>query len=164
MSNLAVGYLATGNFDRALPLFEETFTLTKAKLGPAHPDTLTYMNNLAKAYKGAGKLLRAQPLFEDALALVKAKLGPDHPDTLTSMNNLALCYQSAGKPDRALPLRRELANVWKRIRGRDSLQYGAALDRLIELAEMAGTAEDARLWKDEKPKLVGASTPKPDAK
>ena len=164
MSNLAVGYLATGNFDRALPLFEETFTLTKAKLGPAHPDTLTYMNNLAKAYKGAGKLSRAQPLFEDALALVKAKLGPDHPDTLTSMNNLALCYQSAGKPDRALPLRRELANVWKRIAGADSLQYSAALDRLIELAEMAGTAEDARLWKDEKSKLVGASTPKPDAK
>ncbi len=164
MSNVAVCYLNTGNVARALPLFEETFALTKAKFGPGHPDTLRCINNLAKAYKRAGKVELGLPLYEEALALTKANLGPDHPDTLTSINNLALCYQSAGKPERALPLRRELANVWKRIAGADSLQYGAALDRLIELAEMAGTAEDAKLWKDEKSKLVGASTPKPDAK
>ena len=36
-----------------------------------------------------------------------------------------------------------------------------ALDRLIELAEATGKAEDAKKWKDEKARLPGASTPKP---
>ena len=40
MDNLAVGYQDAGKFDRALPLFEETLALRKAKLGPDHPDTL----------------------------------------------------------------------------------------------------------------------------
>ena len=79
-----------GKLDLALPLFEETLKLRKAKLGPDHPDTLTSMNNLALAYQAAGKLDLALPLYEETLKLKKAKLGPDHPDTLMSMNNLAL--------------------------------------------------------------------------
>ena len=46
MNNLAVAYQAAGKLDLALPLFEETLKLTKAKLGPDHPDTLRSMNNL----------------------------------------------------------------------------------------------------------------------
>jgi hypothetical protein len=37
-----------------------------------------------------------------------------------------------------------------------------ALDRLIEWAEATGKVEEAKIWKDEKAKLAGASTPKPD--
>ena len=40
MSNLAGAYQAAGKLDLALPLFEETLKLRKAKLGPDHPDTL----------------------------------------------------------------------------------------------------------------------------
>ena len=82
MNNLASGYRAAGQLDRALPLLEETLALRKAKLGPDHPDTLTSMNNLADGYRAAGQLDRALPLYEETLALRKAKLGPDHPDTL----------------------------------------------------------------------------------
>ncbi len=90
MNNLAWAYQAAGKLDLALPLFEETLKLSKAKLGPDHPDTLISMNNLARAYQAAGKLDLALPLFEETLKLRKAKLGPEHPDTLTSMNNLAV--------------------------------------------------------------------------
>ena len=69
MNNLAAAYQAAGKLDRALPLFEETLALQKAKLGPDHPDTLTSMNNLAVAYQAAGKLDRALPLLEETLAL-----------------------------------------------------------------------------------------------
>jgi hypothetical protein len=51
MNNLAEGYRATGRLDRALPLFEETLTLMRAKRGPDHPDTLACMNNLAGGYR-----------------------------------------------------------------------------------------------------------------
>ena len=43
------GYREAGKLDKALPLFEETLALMKAKLGPDHPDTLMSMNNLARA-------------------------------------------------------------------------------------------------------------------
>jgi tetratricopeptide (TPR) repeat protein len=90
MNNLALGYRDAGQLDKALPLYEETLKLMKAKLGPDHPDTLTSMNNLALGYRAAGQLDKALPLLEETLKLRKAKLGPDHPDTLTSMNNLAV--------------------------------------------------------------------------
>ena len=47
MHNLASGYEAAGKRDLALPLFEETVQLRKAKLGADHPDTLNSMNSLA---------------------------------------------------------------------------------------------------------------------
>jgi tetratricopeptide (TPR) repeat protein len=104
MNNLAWAYADGGRTKEALPLFEETFKLTKAKLGPEHPDTLDYMNNLAVAYQGAGRAEEALPLFEESFKLRKAKLGLQHPDTLASMNNLAGTYRDAGRFDNALPL------------------------------------------------------------
>jgi hypothetical protein len=53
MNNLAVGYQAARQLDKALPLFEETLKLRKAKLGPDHPDTLNSIGNLGKAYAEA---------------------------------------------------------------------------------------------------------------
>jgi tetratricopeptide (TPR) repeat protein len=97
----------------ALPLFEETLKLNKAKLGADHPVTLTSMNNLAVSYQAADKLDLALPLFEETLKLNKAKLGADHPDTLNSMNNLASAYQAAGKLDQALPLLEETLKLYK---------------------------------------------------
>ena len=67
MGNLAVAYIEAGKLDLALPLFEETLKLQKAKLGPDHPDTLMSMSNLAVAYHRAGKLDLALPLVEETL-------------------------------------------------------------------------------------------------
>ena len=79
MNNLAAAYQDAGKLDLALPLFEETLKLTKAKLGPDHPDTLTSMGNLASAYQDAGKLDLALPLFEETLKLGKPSSGPTIP-------------------------------------------------------------------------------------
>lgn len=40
-----------GDFSRAIPLSEQTFTDRERILGPNHPDTLTSRNNLADAYQ-----------------------------------------------------------------------------------------------------------------
>jgi tetratricopeptide (TPR) repeat protein len=103
----------------AMPLFEQTLKLQKAKLGLDHPDTLTSMSNLASGYSDMGRPDLALPLFKEALALRKAKQGSDHPDTLTSMNNLASCYWSAGKLDLAVPLFEETLKLRKAKLGRD---------------------------------------------
>ncbi len=88
MNNLAAGYWAGGKLDLAVPLFEETLKLEKARLGPEHPGTLQTQANLGVNYRDAGKFDLAVPLFEELLRLQKAKLGPEHPDTLLSRLNL----------------------------------------------------------------------------
>ena len=60
MNNLALAYKDAGNFNEALPLYEETLEKRKARLDPDHPDTLTSMNNLAMAHPGHGQT-RAGP-------------------------------------------------------------------------------------------------------
>jgi tetratricopeptide (TPR) repeat protein len=119
MGNLALGYHSARKFDLALPLYEETLKLKKAKLGADHPDTLQSMNNLAGCYWAAGKLDLALPLFEETLKLKKAKLGPDHPSTLTSMNNLARCYWSSKQLDKSVPLFEELLPIQAKKLGRE---------------------------------------------
>ena len=108
MNNLARYAQAAGKLDLALPLYEETLKLRKAKLGPDHPDTLVQHEQPRRWLRAAGQA-RPGPaaLRGDAGQLRKAKLGPDHPDTLISMNNLADGYRAAGKLDRALPLYEE---------------------------------------------------------
>jgi len=122
----------------ALPLFQETLKLHKAKLGLDHLDTLTSMNNLAAAYHYAGKSDLALPLFEETLKLRKAKLGPEHPDTITTMYSLALAYQSAGKLDLALPLAEETLKLRKATLGPEHPETLAARNNLANAYRAAG--------------------------
>ncbi len=167
MNNLAEGYHAAGQLDKALPLLEETLKLMKAKLGADHPDTLTSMNNLALGYRDAGQLDKALPLYEETLKLMKAKLGADHPDTLTSMNNLAAGYHAAGQLDKALPLLEETLKLRKAKLGADhpdtltsmnnlALGYDAAgqLDKALPLYEETLKLRKAKLGADHLDTLI----------
>jgi len=75
MSKLATAYEAAGKLDLALPLFEEALSLTKAKLGRDHPDTVNAMNQLARTYWMAKRLDKSIPLFEEAIKRREATLG-----------------------------------------------------------------------------------------
>ena len=79
MNNLAQAYQAAGKLDVALPLFEETLKLRKAKLGPDHPNTLTTMNNLGKAYCDAKQGEKAAPLLTVFVAAQRKRSKPDDP-------------------------------------------------------------------------------------
>ena len=70
--------------------YEETLRLSREKLGPEHPDTLTSMHNLATAYRAAGRTAEAIELHEETLRLQREQLGLEHPNTLSSMNCLAV--------------------------------------------------------------------------
>ena len=114
MNNLAGAYQAAGKRDLALPLYEQTLKLKKARLGPDHPDTLLSMNNLAGAYWQAKQLDKSIPLFEEALKRQEAKLGRDHPDTLGTVGNLGVNYKDAGRLKEAMPLLEEAHRAAKK--------------------------------------------------
>ena len=103
-NKLAEAYLAAGRLNDAIPFQVRGYELSRAKLGPDHPETLKRLSNLATAYRQAGRAAEAIPLFKEVLAVNKAKLGSDHPFTLVATNNLAAAYQDAGRNADALPL------------------------------------------------------------
>src|SRR5262249_20928000 len=112
MNNLASSYYFAGQLDRALPLYEETLKLRKAKLGADHSDTLLSMHYLAISYAAGGRTQEALRLDEETVQRRKAKLGPNHPQTLKSVNNLAwllaTCPDSKLRdPKRAVELAQE---------------------------------------------------------
>ncbi len=64
MNNLAISYRAAGRLGEALPLFERTLILKKARLGTDHPDTLSTMSALAYADELSGKRDDAREMLE----------------------------------------------------------------------------------------------------
>src|SRR5262249_15462897 len=111
---VALSYAEVGRVQEALKLREETFQLTKAKLGPNHPQTLMSMNNLAESYVDAGRSQEALKLREETLALYKAELGPDHLDTVMSMNSLAESYITVGDLTKAVAILKDTHSLRER--------------------------------------------------
>jgi len=65
MNNLAAAYADTGMRGKALPLFEETLKLEKAKFAPGHPGTVGTMNSLCITYAAAGEMVKAVALLAE---------------------------------------------------------------------------------------------------
>jgi tetratricopeptide (TPR) repeat protein len=149
MDNLAVAYLAAGRLADALLLSEETVKACRAKLGPAHPDTLIAISNLALAYKRGGRLADALPLYEDALRLSKATVGPEHPDTLITMHNLAAAYQDAGRWNDAQALFERTLKLRRERLGPEHPATLSSLYRLAQVMKLVGKlAEAEALYRD----------------
>ena len=127
MFNLACAYHDAGKLDLAIPLYEETLRLQKAKLGSNHPHTLQCMNNLALAYQAAGKLDQALPLLEETLRLTKAKLGPNHPETLDTMGNLGVAYCDAKQGENAGQMLKEYIACQRKRVPKDNPRFAGLL-------------------------------------
>ncbi len=143
MNSLAISYGDLGRHAEALKLHEEVLALTKARLGPDHPDTLMSMSNLAIGYSALGRHAEALKLREETLALRKAKLGPDHPDTLESMYNLAISYAALGRHAEALKLREETLALQKARLGPDHPDTLASMNNLANSYSALGRHAEA---------------------
>src|SRR5262249_50026455 len=139
-------YGAAGKFDLAMPLWEESLKLTKAKLGADHPQTLSAMNDLATGYLEAGKRDLALPLLEESVKLTKAKLGADHLSKLGAMHTLAMGSGAAGKHDLALPLILEAATGMEKRRFQDE-QADQCVPNLVLCYEQLKRFGEAEVWR-----------------
>src|SRR5207302_1041994 len=92
LDDLAWLYQRIGQYDKALPLYEQALVIRKKVLGEEHPDYAQILNNLAVLNCKMGQYDKAQPLQEQALAIRKKVLGEEHPDYAQSLDNLANLY------------------------------------------------------------------------
>jgi tetratricopeptide (TPR) repeat protein len=111
MSSLAVGYQNAERLSEALPLYEQTFKLQKAKLGPDHSDTRTTMQNLALAYRDAARFADAEALYEDLLTYRRKNSSADSTSLADILASYGQCLLQQGKYANAEPLLRESLNI-----------------------------------------------------
>jgi tetratricopeptide (TPR) repeat protein len=143
MGNLAGGYKDAGQLDKALPLYEETLRLMKAKLGPDHPDTLQSMNNLAGGYKDAGQLAKALPLYEEAARGVEERRF-QHEHARRIIPNTIRAYEQAKQFEQAASWRQKWLAHLKATAGADSPAYAG------ELAKHGLSSLEHQQWTDAK--------------
>ncbi len=122
-----------GEYDRALPLYQECLEKRNRIFGTDHPDTLTTLNNLAALLDRKGEYDRALPLYVECSEKRKRNFGEDHPDTLATLDSLALLFVHKGDYDRALPLYEECLEKRKRILGEDHPHTLTTLNNLADL-------------------------------
>ena len=119
LNNLAVVYGALGNTQKALELFEKTYTLQCKVLGEEHPDTFFLLFSMANIHNDLGNNTKALELSEKCYNLCCKVLGEEHPDTLCSLNNLANVYDNIGDNTKALELSEECYNLRRKVLGKE---------------------------------------------
>jgi len=99
-----------GQPKQALPLLEEKLALTKAKLGPDHPDTQSTLGVLAMTYK-AGENAKLADLLQEQLTETRKTLPKDSPELagLLAQSGLSLLQQK--KWTEAEPILRECLGI-----------------------------------------------------
>jgi tetratricopeptide (TPR) repeat protein len=95
--NLGVLLRRLGKHDRAVELHEQVLKSSKAKLGPMHPKTLTFMAALALAYESSKKPDRALPIAEDLVTKTRIAKGDKSPEMATALSILGGCLLTVNR-------------------------------------------------------------------
>ena len=135
---LALGYMAVGQFDKALPIFEEIYAIAKATKNIQQEKTLQFMGNLAECYLEAGQPDKAGPLLEETLLQEKQVYGEQGKETLSAMHNLSRFYFSAGKIRESLSLGEETLRLTRETLGADHPHTLSVMSQVAICYQMTG--------------------------
>ncbi len=113
--NLAIIYIARGQYDEAQRYFERALEICERAFGADHPKMSTGHAGLANVYYARGELAEAQRHFERALAIDEQALGPDHPGVAMHLVNVAYMHLTREEYDEARRLFERANAIWSAI-------------------------------------------------
>jgi tetratricopeptide (TPR) repeat protein len=149
MNNLAVAYGSAKQFDRSVPLLEETLKLRQAKLGPDHLNTLLTMANLGINYRNAGRLPEAIAMLEQAQDRARQFLGGLPAQLAWIPPDLAVTYDAAGLFAKAEPFYRSaLAQAEKQFGVGDPRTWGFQAQLGLNMLNQKKYADAETLLRD----------------
>jgi lipopolysaccharide biosynthesis regulator YciM len=160
LNDLAAACWSARQYERSVPLFEETLRLRIKALGQDDAETIRTAFNLAANYRDAGRADEAVQLVDKWIGRASAVLAPAHEVRGLGRDVGAQTYTRAGLHDRAEPLLREAAELTR--------QSGAASAAHAEgLAALGLNLLQQRKWVDAEPVLreclVNSEREQPDA-
>ncbi len=165
MLSLANAYQSVGKLEPLTPLLRELADSWKRRAGADSKEYAGALRNLGLILIDQKRWSQAEPILRESLA-ISEKNAPDAGKTFDTKSLLGAALLRQKKYGDAGPLLRAgYEGLKQRIEtipahAKDRL-LGAALDRLIELAEATGKPDDAKKWTDEKMKQLPASTSTP---
>ncbi|MEM1331481.1 MAG: serine/threonine-protein kinase [Planctomycetota bacterium] len=109
-SSLGEAYLATGRYDEAAPILEETLSAKRRDLGDKDPSTLASIHNLAGLQGSIGNRERALELAREAYNGRVEVLGVGDPRTFGSLNVLAWVLNGLGRHEESIEIQSEAIN------------------------------------------------------
>lgn len=145
LDTLAALYLAQGELDKAVPLYQRAQAVLRKELGPPHrrttlseavlsfardaskrasavgpdhPDVLRKLGFVAGVYSLDGDHAKAEPLFLRALKIQETALGPNDPSVAMTLNYLAEVYRATSRGTQADEADRRVEEILARWRAR----------------------------------------------
>ncbi|MBQ7241483.1 MAG: tetratricopeptide repeat protein [Firmicutes bacterium] len=102
LNNLAIAYDETGNFRKAIPLYEKAAEIKKKNSENGSESYADTLNNLGVALTRVGKHGAAVENHKKAYRMRRTILGEHHPDTVFSLYNLGNAYAETKNYQKAL--------------------------------------------------------------
>ncbi|WP_017719432.1 CHAT domain-containing protein [Kamptonema formosum] len=135
--------LERGEYERGIPLAQQSCNLAKTYFGANHPSYATSLNNLAALYCAMGRLAEAEPLYLQAKEIWRVGLGENHPSYAASLNNLAGLYRAMGRFAEAELLYLQAQEIRRVSLGGNHPDYAASLNNLAGLYYAMGRFAEA---------------------
>jgi len=132
-----------GDHRESAEIYEACFAEARARLGDAHPQTLTFQNNLALQCLQFGDADRCEELLLGALHGRQRLLGDTHPDTLQSRHNLATLRNHQQRFAESIELHRDVLQQRERTLGDTHPKTLVTLHNLARLLARTGRPTEA---------------------
>jgi tetratricopeptide (TPR) repeat protein/CHAT domain-containing protein len=158
LNNLAELYVSMGDYEAALPLYQQVLAIREEMLGkdtPAptkvsnsitamHEEHLSQLNQEVEQLYQQGQYTQALDLATQSLELARTHLGETHPDTARSLNNLAGLYQAMGAYEQARPLYERALAIHEEVSGTTHPDTATSLNNLALLYASIGAYKQAQ--------------------
>lgn len=136
---LGGSYHAIGQFEKALPLYQQALEIKRKVLGEEHPNCATSLDNLARLFSHRAEYDKALPLYHQALAIKKKAFGEGHYEYINILQHLAdLYFYNFGLCDSALLLYEKVASFRKKEYKEESTYYASSLNDLANVFNRKG--------------------------
>lgn len=138
LGRLAESAYYSGDYEKAVNLFEKSKTLAAKEFGTKHNSYAEILSNLGIVYNELGQYAKAEPLYIEALKIREKVVGKNHADYAVSLSNLGGLYANMGRFDEALLLYIEVKNIREKLYGKNHASTAIALNNLAGLYDNAG--------------------------
>lgn len=123
-------YHFQGDYDRALDMYEQSFSALSMSKGPASIEATVPLNNIANIYYRLGEFEKATQLHNRVLATRETWLRKDHPLTAMSFGNLGNLLYAVGDYESALQHHRKAASIWSESFGSEHPELAASFNNM----------------------------------
>ena len=93
LKNYGDVYVKSGQYNKALDLYQKCLDIELKTLGAEHPAVATSYNNIGMVWRIKGEYAKALEFYQKCLDIRLKTLGAEHPDVATSYFNIGICYQ-----------------------------------------------------------------------